>query len=100
MRLAVVIGSITATDKHECYDNRRLMLVQRIQLDGTKLGFPTMAIDYVGAGPGDVILIGAAPGLASSVLNYPKAPVQQLIMGIVDRVELESEKLDLEMLNF
>jgi ethanolamine utilization protein EutN len=94
MRLGVVIGSITATDKHECYNRRSLMLVQRIQLDGTKLGFPTMAIDYVGAGPGDVILLGAAPGLASSVLDYPKAPVQQLIMGIVDHIELEAGRLD------
>lgn len=88
MRLALVIGSLTATDKHKAYDARPLLLVQRLNLDRTPLGFPTMAIDYVGAGRGDVVLLGAAPGLAPKVLNYPKAPVQQLIMGIVDRVEL------------
>lgn len=96
MRIGVVIGSVTSTDNHACYEGRSLMLVQRLNTDGTHLGFPTMAIDYVGAGPGDVILLGAAPGLASSVLNYPKAPVQQLIMGIVDRVEMGGREFPLK----
>jgi ethanolamine utilization protein EutN len=92
MRIARVIGAITATDKHECYHARNLLLVQRLTLDRRPLGFPTMAVDYMGAGPGDLVLIGAAPGLAAKVLKYPKAPVQQLIMGIVDRVELERRR--------
>ncbi len=87
MRLALVIGSLTSTDKHPCYDARPLLLVQRLTVERKPFGFPTMAIDYVGAGKGDVVLLGAAPGLASTVLNYPKAPVQQLIMGIVDKIE-------------
>ena len=57
-----------------------------------------MAVDYVGAGRGDVVLLGAAPGLASKVLNYPKAPVQQLIMGIVDKIEIGGTSLELENL--
>ncbi len=96
MRIALVIGSITATDKHAAYQARNLLLVQRLTMDRKPLGFPTMAVDYVGAGRGDVVLLGAAPGLASKVLKYPKAPVQQLIMGIVDRIELESGAMELE----
>ncbi len=87
MRIARVIGSLTATDKHACYQGRPLLIVQRVTADRRRLGWATMAVDYVGAGPGDLVLLGAAPGLAAQVLNYPKAPVQQLIMGIVDRVE-------------
>lgn len=98
MRLGIVIGSLTATQKHACYNARPLLMVQRLTMDRKALGFPTMAIDYVGAGVGDVILLGAAPGLASSVLNYPKAPVQQLIMGIVDRIDLESGAMNLDNL--
>jgi len=88
MRIAVVIGKVVSSDKHPAYEGRSLLLVQRVTPERERLGFPTMAIDYVGAGVGDVILLGAAPGLASSVLNYPKAPVQQLIMGIIDSVDL------------
>jgi ethanolamine utilization protein EutN len=95
LRIAIVTGSVTSTAKHECYAGRSLLLVQRVTAEGEALGFPTAAIDYVGAGVGDVILLGAAPGLAATVLDYPKAPVQQLIMGIVDRVDLEKTGLDL-----
>ena len=98
MRIAVVIGSLTATQKHACYHARPLLVVQRLSMDRKPFGFPTMAIGYVGAGVGDVILLGAAPGLASKVLNYPKAPVQQLIMGIVDRIDIDSGAMNLAVL--
>ena len=96
MRIAVVLGSVTSTIKHEAYRDRILLLVQRVKTDGQPLGFPTVAIDYVGAGEGDVVLLGAAPGLAQSVLDYPKAPVQQLIMGIIDQVDLANGSFDLD----
>lgn len=95
MRIAVVIGKIVSSDRHPAYRGRTLLLVQRVTPERERLGFPTMAIDYVGAGVGDVILLGAAPGLASSVLGYSKAPVQQLIMGIVDRVDLADLPFDM-----
>lgn len=96
MRLAIVIDQVISSDRHPAYAGRALLLVQRVTPDYKPQGIPTMAIDYVGAGRGDVILLGAAPGLASSVLHYEKAPVQQLIMGIVDRVDLGSSELDLD----
>lgn len=98
MRLAVVIGQVIASDRHPAYADRSLLLVHRITPDYQPYGIPTMAVDYVGAGKGDVILLGAAPGLASTVLKYEKAPVQQLIMGIVDRVDLDGLELDLPKL--
>lgn len=94
MRLAVVIGTVVSSDKHESYEGRPLLLVRRIRTDASRMGFATAAIDYVGAGAGDVVLLGAAPGLASSVLKYRNAPVQQLIMGIVDRVDMAAGRPD------
>jgi ethanolamine utilization protein EutN len=98
LRLAVVIGRVISSDKHEAYAGRTLLLVQRVRPDYSPQGIPTMAVDYVGAGEGDVILLGAAPGLAARVLRYEKAPVQQLVMGIVDSVDLGGLGLDLERL--
>jgi ethanolamine utilization protein EutN len=96
LRLAIVIGQVISSDKHPAYEGRSLLLVQRVRPDYAPLGIPTLAIDYVGAGEGDVILLGAAPGLASRVLKVEKAPVQQLIMGIVDRVDLAGLGMDLD----
>ena len=69
MILARVIGNIISTDCYEAYKGRKLMLVQKLGLDGQPDGPATMAVDYVGAGQGDTVLVGAAPGLASKVLN-------------------------------
>ena len=86
MNLALVIGNVVSTDKYEAYEARKLMLVQKLTLDGRAIGNPTIAVDYVDAGVGDVVLLGAAPGLASVVFNYPKAPIRELIMGVIDNV--------------
>ena len=43
-----------------------------------------VAVDYVGAGVGDTVIAGGAPGVAKSVFNLDKAPIKTLIMGIVD----------------
>ena len=65
MRIAVVIGTVTSSDKHECYEARKLLLVQRVTVDRMAMGIPTAAIDYVGAGPG----VRAVAGLGVRVIN-------------------------------
>ena len=88
MKLARVLGSITSTLKHPAYDGMKLLLVQPLKLDGEPAGRPTVAVDYVNAGKGDVILLGAAPGLAKAVFHIDLAPIQHLCMGVVERVDL------------
>ena len=56
-------------------------------LNNNPVGNATIAIDYVGAGVGDYVLVGSAPGLAANVFKVKKAPMRELIMGIIDRVE-------------
>lgn len=89
MNLARVIGNVVSTLKNDAYEGKKLLLVQRLSLDGEPVGQPTMAIDYVGAGDGDVVLLGAAPGLAQTVFKISPAPMRELIMGVVDRVDVE-----------
>jgi ethanolamine utilization protein EutN len=89
MYLARVVANMISTDKYGAFDTRKMLIVQRLGLDQKPWGPTTMAIDYVGAGEGDLVLVGAAPGLASTVFGIPKAPIRELIMGIVDHVETE-----------
>lgn len=88
MFLGKVIGNIVSTDKYEAYANKKLLMVQKLDLYNNPSGPSTIAIDYVGAGEGDIVLVGAAPGLASTVFKTPKAPIRELVMGIVDRVQV------------
>ena len=92
MHFAVVIGTVVSTVKNPAYQNRKQLLVQKIDLDRKAMGLPTVAIDYVDAGEGDIVLLGAAPGLASTVFGIPNAPIRELVMGIVDRVHFSDNR--------
>ncbi|MCX7000996.1 MAG: EutN/CcmL family microcompartment protein [Candidatus Sumerlaeota bacterium] len=95
MHLARVIGKIISTVKNPAYENRKLLLVQKLHLDGKPMGVATVAVDYVDAGEGDVVLLGAAPGLASTVFNIPDAPIRELVMGVIDRVSFEDGRKEI-----
>lgn len=84
VNLAKVVGNVISTEKHSAYEGKKLLLVQKLDLAGDPAGLPTVAVDYVGAGEGDTVLLGAAPGLATVVFGVPRAPMRELVMGIVD----------------
>ena len=92
MQLAVVIGKAISTIKHEAYDSTKLMVVQPLNLDGSPKGNSTLAVDYVGSGEGEVVLLGAAPGLAKVVFGLEVAPIREMIMGIVDYIDIPENK--------
>lgn len=91
MRLARVIGTAVSTLKHEAYNGRKLLLVEPISPDGEAIGPATIAVDYVGAGEGELILLGGAPGVAKDVFEVEIAPIKDLVMGIIDEVEIDGK---------
>jgi ethanolamine utilization protein EutN len=88
MKLGRVIGNLVTTHTLPAYEGRKLMMVQPLDSQSKPQGVPIMAIDYVGAGEGDMVIFSAAPGLAGVVFGIEKAPVNELIMGIVDRADV------------
>jgi ethanolamine utilization protein EutN len=89
MYLAKVIGKVVSVIKNPAYENRTLLLVQPLSLRSQLVRTPTIAVDYVGAGEGDVVLVGAGPGVAQEVFGIDNAPMRELVMGIVDRFDVE-----------
>ena len=83
-----MIGKVVSVVKHSAYDARTLLLVQPISLQGKVVRTPTIAVDYVGAGEGDTILVGSAPGVAQEVFDIERAPIRELIVGVVDRFDV------------
>lgn len=84
MYLAKVIGKVVSVVKHPAYQNRTLLLIQPLSLKAEVVRTPTIAVDYVGAGEGDTVIIGAGPGVAEEVFCVADAPIRELVMGIVD----------------
>lgn len=91
MRIARVVGNVVSTLKHEAYDARKLLLVQPVTPEGVPEGPATVAVDYVGAGEGEYVLMGAAPGAAQLVFNIKIAPIKEMVMGIIDHVEMNGK---------
>jgi ethanolamine utilization protein EutN len=87
MFLARVVNKVVSSEKHSAYKGKIVFVVQPITPDGNNDGNEWVAMDYVGAGIGDIVVCGGAPGVAKAVFNIDLAPIRTLIMAIVDKVD-------------
>jgi ethanolamine utilization protein EutN len=87
MFLARVEKRIVSAAKHKAYDGKTVYVVQPVQPDGKPKGAEWVAVDYVGANIGDIVVCGGAPGVARDVFHMELAPIRTLIMAIVDSIE-------------
>jgi ethanolamine utilization protein EutN len=88
MQLARVVGTLVATQKNRKLEGAKLLLVQPLALDDTPRGTALLAIDSVGAGVGEKVLIVLEGRAAGEALRRKAAPVDAAVIGIVDAVEL------------
>jgi len=88
MLLGRVIGKAVSLVKHPAYERRRLLVVQPLSVRLVPRGKAILAVDYVGAGEGDLVVIGAGPGVAAEVFGIQRAPIRELVMAIVDSVDI------------
>ncbi|MCX6623078.1 MAG: EutN/CcmL family microcompartment protein [Acidobacteria bacterium] len=93
MLIARVIGEIVATQKHSSHEGRKLLLVQPVHLDGTDRGDAVVAMDAVGAGIGERVLLATEGFSAMTAVGRPQSPIDMAVIGIVDRVDLLPELL-------
>jgi ethanolamine utilization protein EutN len=91
MLLAKVIGTLVATQKHRKFEGAKLLLVQPINPDDSPRGTALLAIDGVGAGVREKVLIVLEGRAAGEALGKKAAPVDAAIVGIVDSVDLQEE---------
>jgi ethanolamine utilization protein EutN len=90
VQLARVVGTVVATQKHRTFDGAKLLLVQPLNLDDTPRGASLLAVDGVGAGVREKVLIVLEGRAAGEVLGRKGAPVDAAIIGIVDHVEIDA----------
>jgi microcompartment protein CcmK/EutM len=88
MILGRVIGDITSTINHPFYDAKKLLLVERTDPSGAPLPGYLIAIDTVGAGPGERVLVLDEGTGARQIVISKDAPIRSVIVGIIDAVDL------------
>ena len=84
MQPAKVIGCITATVKHSSMQGAKMLLVQPQLVEGQADGDPIIAVDGVGAGMGETVLITSDGRHSRKILQTDATPVRWTIIGIVD----------------
>lgn len=88
MKLGRVVGTVVSTINAPVFDGRRLLVCDLLDPAGEPAGGYLIAVDTVGAGAGETVLLLDEGNSARQILGLATAPVRTLVVGIVDAVEL------------
>jgi microcompartment protein CcmK/EutM len=88
VQLGEVVGTVVATRKDPKLVGLKFLIVRNVDVDLKPLGGHAVAVDSVGAGPGDVVLhVAGSSARMTEVTN--DRPVDAVIMAIVDAVDVD-----------
>jgi microcompartment protein CcmK/EutM len=92
MFLARVVGNVVSTRKSEKLTGAKLLIVDPVDfVEQQGEGKPLVAVDSVGAGEGEVVLV--VQGSSARLTDASKdSPVDATIMAIVDYVEYDGRR--------
>lgn len=88
MQIARVVGTVVSTQKHKTFEGAKLLLVQPLDMDDKPRGAALLAVDGVGAGVCEKVLIVLEGRAAGAAIRKKMAPVDAALVGIVDRVDI------------
>ena len=86
MILGRVVGEIHGTIKHRFYEGRRLLIVEKTSPEGESTGDYLIAVDSVGAGADERVLVLDEGNGARQVLDSADGPVRSVVVGVIDEV--------------
>ena len=90
MILGRIMGSVVSTIHHPIVNGRKLLVAERLDQAGRPTGGYVIALDAIGAGKGETVLILDEGNGARQILDDANAPVRSVVVGIVDELELET----------
>ncbi len=91
MQLGKITGTIVSTHKDEKLEGLRFHIVENVDCDGKPTSGFVVAVDAVGAGTGEVVLVAAGSAARQTDITQGK-PVDGVIMAIVDIIEIDGKE--------
>ena len=91
MRIARVAGTVVSTINVPVYDNRRLLMCDLLDDRGNDTGGYIIAVDAVGAGYLETVLVLDEGNGARQVVGDPSAPIRAVVVGIIDQLVVDGE---------
>jgi len=89
VQIARVVGTVVSTQKHRKFEGATLLLVQPLSLDDTPRGTALLAVDSVGAGVHEKVLVVIEGRAAADAVGRTGTPVDAAVIGIVDHVDIQ-----------
>ncbi len=92
MLVCRIVGDVVSTQKSEKITGFKLLIVQPVDLHEQKSqGSPFVAVDTVGSGVGEIVLVVSGSSARLTGLTDNK-PVDAAIMGIIDYITIEGKR--------
>lgn len=93
MFLAEVIGTVVSPVQIPVLDGEKLLLLRQLTPDGRRTGKTRVAIDRAQAGEGDRVISIDEGNSGRQILDDPSAPVKTIVVGVVDYVDMDGERV-------
>jgi microcompartment protein CcmK/EutM len=88
MIIAKVVGSAVATLKHDLLKTTKLLLVGPADVKGNLTGELFLAVDMVGAGNGELVMVSQGSS-ARAAVGQDLSPVDAAVVGILDSLQVD-----------
>jgi ethanolamine utilization protein EutN len=86
MQLGLVVGTAISTVKHPTLQGQKMLVVQPLMVDGqTADGDPQIAVDAVGAGKGQTVMITSDGKFVREIVKHENTPIRWSVIGIADQ---------------
>jgi len=96
VKIGRVAGTVVSTINVPIYDGRRLLMVDLLDERGNDTGGYLIAVDAVGAGYRETVLILDEGNGARQVVGDPDAPIRAVVVGIIDQLFVDGEAQPVE----
>ena len=91
---ARVVGDVVSTHRHANLGMKKLLLVRRLDLDGREEGGEVIALDVIGVGRGEDVLVVQEGNAARQLWNDNSIPVQAVVVGVIDHFDVDRRVLN------
>jgi ethanolamine utilization protein EutN len=92
MILGKVIGTVWSTKKDENLIGSKLLIVRQLDLDFKEKSNFLIAVDSVGAGEGEIVLVASGSSARQTIITKNK-PVDAVVMAIVDKLDVSVKEM-------
>ena len=90
MHLGRVAGTLVATRKEALMSGMKFLVVRQVDSDNKETGAYVVAVDAVGAGPGEIVLYASGSSARQTEMTQDR-PCDAVIMAIVDSWDVGGE---------